>query len=155
MNIIVGLLGGSASLLFGTMGALFGTLFSIAGVVFGLILGLLIIVATCFFRAMVFSKMGENPIYAFIPIYNKWVLYKNTFGSGLWSLLLFVPVISYIIRILHSLELAKVFGKSEIVGVIIFLFPAVGDAILALSDADYQGLREYNYLDEIVGLFRR
>lgn len=158
MEFIFDLLGGGLEVfggLFGVMGGIFGFIFSAMGVVFSLIFAIIILVATLICRAIIFYKMGEPVIYSIIPIYNKWVLFRNTLGSGLWSLLLFVPVISYLISILYSLELAKVFGKSELLGVVLFIFPTVGEAIIAFSGAEYQGLRDYNYLDEVIGLFRR
>lgn len=103
-----------------------------------------IIVAIVFVVGMwkMFVKAREAGWASIIPIYNIYVLFKITWGSGIKFLLLLIPIVNIFIYIKTQIKLAKAFGKG--VGFIagpIFLTP-IFYAILGFSDAKYLGVPE-------------
>lgn len=103
-----------------------------------------IIVAIVFVVGMwkMFVKAGEAGWASIIPIYNIYVLFKITWGSGIKFLLLLIPIVNIFISIKTQIKLAKAFGKSGgFVAGLIFLTP-IFYAILGFSDAKYLGVPE-------------
>lgn len=74
---------------------------------FSAIIGILSVVALWF----VFKKANEEGWAAVIPVYNLYVLFKITWGSGWKFLLLLIPIANIVIYIITMVKLAKVFGK--------------------------------------------
>lgn len=58
-----------------------------------------------------FVKAGEEGWAALVPFYNLYVLYKITWGNGLFFLLLLIPFANIVIQIITMVKLAKAFGK--------------------------------------------
>lgn len=88
----------------------------------------------------IFAKAGEAGWKAVIPFYNTYILYKITWGNGLYFLLLLIPCANFVIQIITSVKLAKVFGKG--IGFtlgLIFLGP-IFQLILAFDSSEYQGI---------------
>lgn len=75
--------------------------------IISIIIGLITIVALW----MLFEKARENGWASIIPFYNNYVLYKITWGSGWYFLLLFIPIANIVINIITMVKLANVFGK--------------------------------------------
>lgn len=103
-----------------------------------------IIVAIVFVVGMwkMFVKAGEAGWASIIPIYNIYVLFKITWGSGIKFLLLLIPIVNIYISIKTQIKLAKAFGKGGgFVAGLIFLTP-IFYAILGFSDAKYLGVPE-------------
>ncbi len=140
---------------FGIVYKLFSGVFTELPFWFALLFTFSLIAVLLVFKAIIFMRMGEPAIFAFVPIYNEWVLYKRTLGNGVLSLLQLVPIVGIIMRIIQRMEMAKVFGKSELVGVLLILFPVIGEAYLVLSEAEYEGMRTKSYWDEFLDIFRR
>ena len=140
---------------FGIVYKLFSGVFTELPFLFALLFTFSLIAVLLVFKAIIFVRMGEPAIFAFVPIYNEWVLYKRTLGNGVLSLLQLVPIVGIIMRIIQRMEMAKVFGKSELVGVLLILFPVIGEAYLVLSGAEYEGMRTKSYWDEFLDIFRR
>lgn len=87
-----------------------------------------------------FTKAGEPGWAAIIPLYNAFVLFKITWGSGIKFLLLLIPIVNIIILIKTQIKLAKAFGKGGgFVAGLIFLAP-IFYAILGFGDAKYMGV---------------
>lgn len=103
-----------------------------------------IIVAIVFVVGMwkMFVKAGEAGWASIIPIYNIYVLFKITWGSGIKFLLLLIPIFNIFISIKTQVKLAKAFGKGGgFVAGLIFLTP-IFYAILGFNDAKYLGVPE-------------
>lgn len=87
-----------------------------------------------------FTKAGEPGWAAIIPLYNAFVLFKITWGSGIKFLLLLIPIVNIIILIKTQIKLAKAFGKGGgFVAGLIFFTP-IFYAILGFGDAKYIGV---------------
>lgn len=112
-----------------------------AGLSIGYVL-VLLLVAALMIVAMwrIFAKAGEAGWKAIVPFYNTYILYKITWGNGLYFLLLLIPCVNVVIQIITSVKLAKVFGKG--IGFtlgLIFLGP-IFQLILAFDSSEYQGV---------------
>ncbi len=111
--------------------------------------GLLFIVAAalCVFIVVVimamwkvFTKAGRPGWASLIPLYNSYVLLKIINRPGWWLILLFIPIVNFILSIVIALDLAKVFGKSQIFGLVaLWLFGGIGYLILGFGNAQYIG----------------
>lgn len=92
----------------------------------------------------VFTKAGKPAWAAYVPIYNGWVLFEIGGKPGWWVLSGLIPfiggIISLVLYLLVSLEIAKRFGKSSVFGVFgLWLFSLIGYTMLAFDDSKYQG----------------
>lgn len=87
----------------------------------------------------IFEKAGEAGWKAVIPIYNFYILYKITWGSGWLFLLMLIPVVNFIVGIITSYKLAKVFGKGIGFTLGILFFPYIFQLILGFGNARYIG----------------
>ncbi|HUS26696.1 MAG TPA: DUF5684 domain-containing protein [Nevskiaceae bacterium] len=93
-----------------------------------------------------FTKAGKPGWAAIVPIYNLIVLLQ-IIGRPLWWIvfyvLSFIPFVGYVISlvvdIIVSNDLAKSFGKGTNYTVLLVLLPFIGYPMLAFGDAKYQG----------------
>lgn len=88
----------------------------------------------------IFQKAGEPGWAAIVPIYNAYVLFKITWGSGWYFLLACIPCVNIVILILTDIKLAKAFNKSTgfLLG-LIFLSP-IFMCLLGFGDDEYCGV---------------
>ena len=118
---------------------------------FGMLLPLYLLIFVVVIVALwrVFTKAGKPGWAAIIPIYNVWVLAEIAGKPGWWGLVIsFAPIIplvgvvvSLVMSLLLSIELAKKFGKSTAFGVVgLWIFSLIGYLILAFGDAKYEGV---------------
>ena len=113
------------------------------GAVIGLLyLAFIIFVIAGFWK--VFVKAGHPGWAAIVPIYNIYILLKIAGKPGWWLLLFFIPVVSLVIMILVSIEVAKAFGKGGGFGVGLALLSFIFYPILGFSDAKYQAAPALN-----------
>jgi len=92
----------------------------------------------CYWR--IFTKAGEAGWKSIIPIYNSIILLKIIKKPWWWIFLFLIPIVNIVIAVIVALELAKVFGKSPVFGVVgLFLFSIVGYPMLAFGSATYTG----------------
>ena len=111
-----------------------------AYIVFSILIAVITIVALW----KIFTKAGQPGWAALIPFYDLYVLYKITWGSGWYFLLLLIPCANIVIYIITLVKLAKVFGKGAGFACgLIFLEP-IFLCILAFGDAQYQGIAQNN-----------
>ena len=66
------------------------------------------------------------------PLQGRW-------QTGLWVLLMLMPLVNVIIAFLICLGVAQQFNKSAVFGIGIFFLPFIFYAILAFGDATYVG----------------
>jgi Family of unknown function (DUF5684) len=113
------------------------------GAVIGLLyLALIVLIIAGFWK--VFVKAGHPGWAAIVPIYNVYILLKIAGKPGWWLLLFFIPVVSLVIAILVSIEVAKAFGKGAGFGVGLALLGFVFYPILGFGDAKYQSAPPLN-----------
>jgi Family of unknown function (DUF5684) len=101
---------------------------------FGLAIGLLTLVSLW----RVFTKAGQPGWAAIIPFYNFYVLCKIAQKPRWWWVLLFIPVVNWIIALIVKLGVSESFGKGSAFGVGLWLLPIIFYPILALGDAQYR-----------------
>ncbi|MCC6229741.1 MAG: signal peptidase I [Phycisphaerales bacterium] len=100
-------------------------------------LALVILVIAGFWR--VFSKAGEPGWAAIIPIFNVYILLKIAGRPWWWLILYFIPIVSLVIWVVVSVDIAKAFGKGTGFGIGLALLPFIFFPVLGFSDAQYQG----------------
>lgn len=87
----------------------------------------------------VFSKAGQPGWAAIIPIVNTYFLIKVAGRPGWWLILMFIPLVNFIIGIILCLDVAKNFGKGTGFGIGLILLPVIFFPILGFGSAQYQG----------------
>lgn len=93
-----------------------------------------------------FEKVGENKWSAVIPLYQRYVLYKISFGRGYgWlSLVEFIPWLGSAVAIVMNIKLAKAFSKGTgYIFFLIFLAP-IAYIDLGFGDEEYLGVQQIN-----------
>lgn len=111
--------------------AIFGGLF----MVFWLAL-LVIFIASAW---KVFAKAGQPGWAAIIPIYNIIVLLQIVGRPVWWLLLMFIPLVNFVVAILIYIDLAKSFGQSTGFAIGLLLLAPVFWPILGFGSARYLG----------------
>lgn len=109
-------------------------LFDIIGgglAIFGLGLAVLMIASAW----KVFVKAGQPGWFCLIPILNLIVLVQIANKPMWWVLLLFIPIVGFIIGIIVHISVAERFGRGAGFGVGLSLLPMIFWPILAFSDA--------------------
>ena len=87
----------------------------------------------------IFTKAGKPGWAAIIPIYNTLVQLEILGRPWWWLLLMFIPVVNFVIAITIIFDLAKVFGKSTGFGFGLLFLSFIFIPILAFSSAKYVG----------------
>jgi len=86
----------------------------------------------------ILTKAGQPGWGILIPIYNMYLWVKVAGRPGWWLILLFVPIVNFVISIILALDVAKAFGKSGAWGFfLLFLFGFIGIPILGYGSAVY------------------
>ncbi|WP_294243614.1 signal peptidase I [uncultured Chryseobacterium sp.] len=60
-----------------------------------------------------YKKLGYNPLFAFIPFYNYFIILKETGHPKWWALLAYLPIVGPIMMSVFHLYLTKKFGKTS------------------------------------------
>lgn len=109
-----------------------------AMIVFGLIAGYFTILMLCSVMG-IFIKAGKPWWAAIVPIYNIIVLLEILGRPIWWIVLMFIPVVNFIISIVLANDLSKAFGKDigYTLGLIFVGF--VFYPMLAFGSAQYRG----------------
>lgn len=87
----------------------------------------------------IFTKAGQPGWAAIVPIYNTIVLLKIAGKPVWWFLLLFIPLVNFVVAIMLTVSLAKAFGKGVGFAVGLIILPFVFMPIMAFGDAQYEG----------------
>jgi hypothetical protein len=87
----------------------------------------------------VFAKAGQPGWAAIIPIYNMVVLMKIAGKPAWWVILLFIPVVNFIILIIAWFGVAKSFGKGAGFGLGLTFLSPIFIPILGFGSATYNG----------------
>lgn len=87
-----------------------------------------------------FVKAGEPGWKALIPFYSTYTLFRIAGRNGWGFLLMFVPLVNFVVWVIVSLDLAKHFGKSLVFAIFgLILFPWVGYLMLGYGKSEYLG----------------
>ena len=97
-----------------------------------------------------FKKMGHNPLFAFIPFYNYYIIQKETNHPAWWVIMAYLPIVGPIMMTVFHLFLMKKFGKSLIQHKLLTVFlPFIYMAIVNYSkDAEVEEDENELYLTE-------
>jgi Family of unknown function (DUF5684) len=110
-----------------------------SGGVVGGIIGLAVAVLMIAAMWKVFSKAGQPGWAAIIPIVNMYFLCKVAGRPGWWVILLFIPLLNFIIWIILAIDVAKNFGKGTGFGIGLAFLGIIFFPILGFGSAQYQG----------------
>ena len=105
----------------------------------GGVIGLLFAVVAIVSLWKIFTKAGQPGWASIIPFYNAYILCKIAGKPGWWVILLFVPLVNFVVIIIIFIALAQAFGKGAGFGVGLALLGIIFLPILAFGDARYQG----------------
>ena len=100
-------------------------------------LAFLVLVIAGFWKT--FSKAGEPGWAAIIPIFNTYIMLKIAGRPWWWLVLLIIPIVSLVVWVVASVDIAKSFGKGTGFGIGLALLPFIFYPILGFGDAQYQG----------------
>ena len=107
--------------------------------VLGSLLGYLITVIILW---RIFTKAGRPGWLAIIPIVNTIVLIQVAGYSGWFILLVWIPIVGWVLGIIFAIGLARNFGKGGAFGFfLLWLFSLIGGLILAFGSAEYRDRR--------------
>lgn len=88
---------------------------------------------------VIFEKTGEHGWAAIVPLYNGYVLFKVAGYNGWMFLLMFIPIVNFVVGIMMALELGKRFGKGGAWSFfLLFVLSVIGYLMLAFGDNTYQ-----------------
>lgn len=108
------------------------------GLVFLVIwLAILVLIIAGFWK--VFEKASQPGWAAIVPIYNVYVLCKIAGRPGWWLILFFVPIVSFVIAIIVSVDVAKAFGKGVGFALGLIFLGFIFYPVLGFGSAQYQG----------------
>ena len=105
-------------------------------VVFSLVFYILFVIAMW----RIFEKAGEAGWKSIIPIWNTYILYKITWGSGIYFLLLLIPIANIVVSIVTCYKLAKAFRHGVAFTLGLIFFPWIFSLILGFGSDEYQGI---------------
>lgn len=100
-----------------------------------LIVGIIMIAALW----RIFSKAGKPGWASIIPIYNAVVMLQVAGKPGWWVILMFIPVVNFIVGILAMIGLAQNFGKGTGFTIGLILLGPIFMLILGFGGAQYLG----------------
>ncbi len=86
-----------------------------------------------------FVKAGKPGWASLIPFYNLIVLLDIAGKPLWWFILLFIPLVNFVVVILVGIAVAAKFGKGAGFGLGIAFLPMIFYLILGFGDAQYQG----------------
>lgn len=87
----------------------------------------------------IFDKAGQPGWAAIVPIYNMYIWTKIVGRPWWFILLMFIPIVGWIIGIILIVDLAKSFGKGIGFAIGMILLGIVFYPMLAFGSAEYEG----------------
>ena len=111
---------------------------------FSIVLPLIMLVIGIFMLAVmwkIYTKAGKPGWASIVPIYNVIVLLEMINRPLWWILLLFIPLVNFIVLIMIIVDLAKAFGKSVGFAIGMIVLGIVFYPLLAFGDAEYIGIQ--------------
>lgn len=108
-----------------------------------IIISLIAIVITIVSLWKLFQKAGKPGWAAIIPFYQSYILCETVFGNGWYFLLMFIPILTYVLLIYIYIKLALVFNKGIGFGIGLIFIPIVFLPILAFGSSEYDETKAY------------
>jgi len=103
-----------------------------------LIIQLIIVIFFIVTMWKVFTKAGKPGWGSLIPIYNVYLLLKIAGKPGWWLILMFIPLVNFIIAVLAISGISTNFGKGTGFTLGLIFLPFIFYPILAFGDAEYR-----------------
>jgi len=100
---------------------------------------MLVVIAGCW---KTFVKAGQPGWGILIPIFNLYVLIKVAGRPGWWLILMFIPIVNFIVSILIWVDIAKNFGKEIGFALGLIFLPFIFCPILGFGDAQYRPVQQ-------------
>ncbi|MDI9498165.1 MAG: DUF5684 domain-containing protein [Bacillota bacterium] len=88
----------------------------------------------------IYRKAGEPGWAILIPIYNAYVLFKITWGSGWYFLLMFIPLVNIVVAFMTLVKLSRAFGHGGGFALGLILLHLLFMLILAFGGSRYLGV---------------
>ena len=85
----------------------------------------------------IFEKVNIPGWKALIPIYNIFVLFKITWGSGWYMLLILIPIVNFVVGIITAIKLGSVFNKGIGFKIGLIFLSGIFMLILGFDDSEY------------------
>lgn len=104
-----------------------------------LLIALAVVVVMIVATWRMFEKAGEHGWAIFVPFYGNFCEFRIAFGNGWLFLLMFVPLVNFVVSIMLMFKLAKAFGKGVGFGFGLLFLPFIFLPILGFGDAEYEG----------------
>ncbi len=108
--------------------------------IIGIIIYLVVIVFMIAAFWKVFAKAGQPGWGSLVPIYNTYLMLKIAGKPGWWLLLMFIPVVGFVVWILATIALAENFGKGAGFAIGLIFLPLIFYPILGFGSAEYTPL---------------
>ena len=86
-----------------------------------------------------YAKAGQPGWASIIPIFNVFILLKIAGRPWWWLILLFIPIVNFIVIIIVWNDVSKSFGRGVGTTVGLFFLPMIFIPILGFGSAEYQG----------------
>ncbi len=109
-------------------------------------LAIIVVIVAGMWKA--FVKAGQPGWSILVPIYNMYVLTQIAKKPGWWVILMFIPLVNFVISIILSIEIAKHFGKGSGFGIGLAFLGFIFWPILGFGDAQYDGVT--NTMDDVL-----
>lgn len=108
-----------------------GAILAMLGGMIFVVLAIAVFMIICMWK--VFSKAGQPGWAVLIPIYREVVLMNVATKPVWWFILLFIPIVGFIIAIIVMIQIAKNFGKGAGFGIGLIFLPIIFWPMLAFS----------------------
>lgn len=105
----------------------------------GGLLYLLILIGSIAGMWKMFEKAGQPGWASLIPFYNIYIMLQIVGRPWWWMLLLFVPIVNFVVAVVVMLDLAKSFGQSTAFAIGLIFLGFIFIPILGFGDAEYVG----------------
>jgi hypothetical protein len=105
----------------------------------GSLVSLAIILVLVVANWKLFTKANQPGWACLIPVYNIYVWTQIVGRPAWWIILLFVPIVNFIVAIILCIDMAKSFGKDALYGIGIAILGIILIPMLAFGSATYQG----------------
>ncbi len=114
---------------------LLGMLLGVGSALVGLVVGLIGLVAMW----KVFTKAGKPGWAVLIPVYNLVVLLEIVGRPIWWIILMFIPLVNFVIMFILAFDLAKSFGKGAGFALGLIFLNLIFFLIMGFGSAQYVG----------------
>lgn len=87
----------------------------------------------------IFAKAGQPGWACIIPFFNLYIILKIVGRPWWWLLLMFIPIVSFVIALIVTNDLSKSFGRGIGTTLGLIFLPFVFIPILGFGSAEYEG----------------